>query len=82
MGRKAPGEDAMSEDVLRVRTFDDRVIIDLVEDPFATDYVVLDETGATFTQSAQRVHLSWVALRQLISIVSYAEKTFRDRKSD
>jgi hypothetical protein len=63
--------------VLRIRTFPDRVIVDLDEDPFATDYVVLDETGATFTLSSQKVHLSWVAMRQFGSVVALAEKTFR-----
>jgi len=66
-------------DGLRVRTFPDKIIVDLSDDPFAVDYVLLDEEGATFTASAEKVRLTWVELRQLMSLVAVAEKQFRPR---
>jgi hypothetical protein len=83
MGEDTPGVgEGVTEDTLRIKTFEDRVIVDLAEDPFSTDYVVLDERGMTITLAAQRVRLSWVSVRQLVSVISLAEKTFRHKKED
>lgn len=79
---RSHGEGPVEGDPLRVRTWPERVIVELVENPFGTDYITLDERGAMITLSAERVALNWVELRQLMAVVAVADRTFNRKKED
>lgn len=82
MGKEAPEGGGPQLDPLRVRTFPDRIIVDLTEDPFDTDYVAFDEDGAYITLSAQRVRLGWPELLHLAALIGFADQVFEQRRRE
>lgn len=64
-----------SDDVLTVRTYPERVLIELRQE-LGDEFITIDHEGCVLHIGIERVKLGWDALEQLVDVIGVAKKTF------